>query len=167
MKLIRFGAPGAEKPGILREEGTRLDASEFGSDYDENFFANGGLANLRAWLVKDGGSARQVPSDARWGAPVCRPSKIICVGLNYRDHAAETKAGRPEEPGLFFKSTSSLVGPNDALVIPKNSTKLDWEVELAVVMEKRASYINKEEALEYVAGFVLHNDYSERAFQLE
>ncbi|GAC1665057.1 MAG: fumarylacetoacetate hydrolase family protein [Candidatus Acidiferrum sp.] len=167
MKLIRFGAPQEEKPGVLREDGIRLDASRFGSDYDEEFFASGGLAALRAWFAKDGASAPQVPANVRWAPPVCRPSKIICVGLNYRDHAAETKAEVPKEPVLFFKATSSLVGPNDALVIPKNSTKVDWEVELAVVMEKRASYVNKEEGLEYVAGFVLHNDYSERAFQLE
>src|SRR5260370_348064 len=103
----------------------------------------------------------------RLGPPICRPSKIICIGVNYRDHATESSAEVPREPVVFMKATSSLVGPNDPVVIPKNAKKLDWEVELAVVIGKKAAYITKEQALEFVAGYALHNDYSERSFQLE
>jgi 2,4-didehydro-3-deoxy-L-rhamnonate hydrolase len=167
MKLIRFGEPGKEKPGLQLNDGTRIDASGFGSDYDEAFFDGGGLARLASWLKKNESAAPRVLSSTRLGSPVCRPSKIVCIGLNYRDHAAETKAESPKEPVLFFKATTSLVGPNDALVRPRNSTKVDWEVELAVVIGKRALYVSKEKALDHVAGFALHNDYSERHFQLE
>jgi 2,4-diketo-3-deoxy-L-fuconate hydrolase len=167
MKLIRFGARGQEKPGVLLKDGTRIDASALGTDYNEEFFGNGGLGKLEAWLRTGAAAAPKVASTVRLGAPVCRPSKIICIGLNYRDHAAETKAEAPKEPVLFFKATTSLVGPNDDLIRPKNSTKVDWEVELAVVIAKKAQYVSKEEALQYVAGYALHNDYSERQFQLE
>ena len=167
MKLIRFGEVGREKPGVLLEDGTRLDASGFGANYDEEFFANGGLAKLRNWLAKQGGSALHVRGSVRLGPPICRPTKIVCIGLNFRDHAEESGMDIPKEPVIFFKATSSLVGPNDPLVIPKNAAKVDWEVELAIVMEKRASYVSRENALDYVAGFALHNDYSERSFQLE
>ena len=167
MKLIRFGEKGQEKPGAILQDGSRIDASALGSDYDEKFFANGGLKELDAWLRKSGASAPRTAPSVRLGSPVGRPSKIICIGLNYRDHAAETKAEAPKEPVLFFKATTSLVGPNDDLVMPKNSSKVDWEVELAVVIAKRGLYVPKERALDYVAGYALHNDYSERSFQLE
>jgi len=167
MKLIRFGDPDQEKPGVILQDGTRIDASGAGPDYGEDFFENGGLKQLETWLQKNSASAPRVASSARLGPPVRRPSKIVCIGLNYRDHAAETKAEPPKEPVLFFKSTTSLVGPNDALMMPKNSTKVDWEVELAVVIGKRALYVSKEKALDYVAGYALHNDYSERHFQIE
>jgi 2-keto-4-pentenoate hydratase/2-oxohepta-3-ene-1,7-dioic acid hydratase in catechol pathway len=167
MKLIRFGEIGREKPGVLLEDGTRLDASGFGTDYDEDFFATDGLTKLRDWLARQGASALRVRRSVRLGPPICRPSKIVCIGLNFRDHAEESGMEIPKEPVIFFKATSALVGPNDPLVIPKNATKVDWEVELAIVMEKRASYVSKENALDYVAGFALHNDYSERSFQLE
>ncbi len=167
MKLIRFGDLGQEKPGALLEDGTRIDVSALGSDYDESFFVNGGLAKLDAWLRKNRSSAPRIAPSVRLGSPVCRPSKIVCIGLNFRDHAAESKMELPKEPVIFFKSTTSLVGPNDALVIPRNATKVDSEVEFAVVIGKKALYVSKEEALDYVAGFVLHNDYSERSFQLE
>jgi 2,4-diketo-3-deoxy-L-fuconate hydrolase len=168
MKLIRFGDPGQERPGVLLEDGTRLDVSRWlGSDYDESFFADSGLAELDAWLRKNGSTADRVPSSVRWGSPVSRPSKIVCIGLNFRDHAEESKMEIPKEPVVFLKSTTSLAGPNDDLVIPKNATKVDWEVELAVVIGKKALYVSKESALDYVAGYVLHNDYSERSFQLE
>jgi 2,4-diketo-3-deoxy-L-fuconate hydrolase len=167
MKLIRWGKAGTEKPGVLTDQGVRLDVSAFGSDFDENFFASGGLQKLQAWLISNAASAPSVPDSARLGPPICRPSKIVCIGLNFRDHAAETKAEPPEEPVLFFKSTTSLVGPNDSLKIPRNAQKVDWEVELAVVIEKKASYVSEADALDHVAGFCLHNDYSERAFQLE
>lgn len=167
MKLIRFGEAGREKPGVLLGDGTRIDVSGMGSDYDEAFFGNGGLARLDAWVRSNGSSAPRVAPSVRLGSPICRPSKIVCIGLNFRDHAAESKMELPKEPVIFFKSTTSLVGPNDPLVIPKNGTKVDWEVELAVVIGEKALYISKEEALSFVAGFVLHNDYSERSFQLE
>ena len=165
MKLIRFGEVVQEKPGVLLEDGTRVDASAMGSDYNEDFFGNGGLIELETWLRNSGSSSPRVAPSIRLGPPICRPSKIVCIGLNYRDHAAETKAQVPKEPVIFFKSTTALVGPNDGLVIPKNSTKTDWEVELAVVIKKRTLYVSKEDALDYVAGFALHNDYSERSFQ--
>jgi 2,4-didehydro-3-deoxy-L-rhamnonate hydrolase len=167
MKLIRVGEFGQEKPGVLLNDGTRIDASALGADYNELFFGNDGLAELGAWLEKSAASAPRFAPNARLGSPVCRPSKIICIGLNYRDHAAETKQDAPKEPVIFFKATTSLVGANDDLVRPRNSTKVDWEVELAVIMGKRALYVSKEDALNYVAGYALHNDYSERNFQLE
>src|SRR6266403_2779506 len=167
MKLIRFGEIGREKPGVLLEDGTRVDVSGFGADYDEAFFASAGIAKLKNWMAAHAGSAPRVSTAVRWGAPICRPSKIVCIGLNFRDHAEESGMEIPKEPVIFFKATTSLVGPNDAVVIPKNATKLDWEVELAIVIEKSASYVRKENAMDYVAGFALHNDYSERSFQLE
>ena len=167
MKLIRFGEMGREKPGVLLEDGTRLDVSGFGSDYDEAFFAGGGIAKLRNWLARQGASSLRVRESVRLGPPICRPSKIVCIGLNFRDHAEESGMEIPKEPVIFLKATSALAGPNDPLVIPKNATKVDWEVELAVVVEKKASYVSRENAMEYVAGLALHNDYSERSFQLE
>ena len=167
MKLIRFGEPGREKPGVLFDDQTRLDVESFVSDYDEEFFGSGGLARLRQWLEGHAPTARRVGSALRLGPPIRRPSKIVCVGLNYRDHAAESGMQLPSEPVLFFKATSSLVGPNDALVIPRGAEKVDWEVELAVIIEKEASYVPKEQASKFIAGYALHNDYSERSFQLE
>ena len=167
MKLIRHGAPFAEKPGVLLEDGTRLDVSGFGRDFDEEFFATNGQETLSRWLKDHRATAKVIPSTTRLGPPICRPSKIVCIGLNYRDHAQETNAKIPLEPVLFFKSTSAMVGPNDELVIPRNASKVDWEVELAVVIGKRALYVPKEQALDYVAGYALHNDYSERTFQME
>ena len=138
MKLIRFGEPGAEKPGVLLNDQTRLDVSTFVSDYDEEFFGSGGLARLRQRLMNGHVTMlRRVSPEERLGPPIRRPSKIVCVGLNYRDHAAESSMQLPSEPVLFFKATSSLVGPNDALVIPRGAEKVDWEVELAVIIEKR------------------------------
>ena len=165
MRLMRFGAVGKEKPGILLADGTRLDASAFGADYDEKFFATGGVEALSKWLTSNTNSAPRVSAEVRLGPPICRPSKIVCIGLNYREHAHETGAKIPTEPVIFFKSTTALIGPHDNLVIPKNGTKVDWEVELAVVIGKRALYVPRDKALEYVAGYALHNDYSERAFQ--
>ncbi len=167
MKLIRFGEAGTERPGVLLDDGSRVDVSDFVSDYDETFFAGGGMDALRDWLKTHSSPAARVSSTIRLGPPICRPSKIVCIGLNYRDHAAETGAVIPKEPVIFFKATTSLVGPNDALVIPRNGTKVDWEVELALVVGKTALYVPTDKALDYVAGYVLHNDYSERSFQLE
>lgn len=167
MKLIRFGSPGKEKPGILTPEGTRLDVSAFGHDYDEDFFANDGLVELAQWLKKNSSTAPIVDPGVRLGPPIGRPSKIVCIGLNFRDHARESKMEIPKEPVIFFKSTTSLVGPNDDLILPRNSQKVDWEVELGVVIGKKATYVDRSDAASYVAGYVLHNDYSERQFQLE
>jgi 2,4-didehydro-3-deoxy-L-rhamnonate hydrolase len=171
MKLIRFGAPGAEKPGVQLQDGTRIDVSAFGRNYDEAFFSEAtpgtGITALRAWLASHAAQAPRIGANTRLGCPIVRPNKIVCIGLNYRDHAAETGAKPPAEPILFFKSTYSLVGPNDDLVIPRGSEKTDWEVELAVIIGKKASYVSKDQAMQHVAGYTLHNDYSERAFQLE
>lgn len=167
MKLIRWGEPGKEKPGVLLSDGTRLDVSGIVSDYDERFFSEDGITKLKQWLDRNGSSAPHVSSSLRLGPPICRPSKIICIGLNYRDHAAESGAEVPREPVIFMKATSSLTGPNDPVVIPRNAEKLDWEVELAVIVGKTAAYVTKEQALNFVAGYALHNDYSERSFQLE
>jgi 2-keto-4-pentenoate hydratase/2-oxohepta-3-ene-1,7-dioic acid hydratase in catechol pathway len=167
MKLIRFGEAGREKPGLQLEDGTRIDASGFGSDWDEAFFGGDGLGRLRGWLEAKGESAPRVDAATRLGPAVCRPSKIVCIGLNYRDHAKETGAKAPSEPVIFFKASSALVGPDDDLVIPKGATKVDWEVELAVVIGRAARYVSKQQASAHVAGFALHNDYSERAFQIE
>jgi 2,4-didehydro-3-deoxy-L-rhamnonate hydrolase len=167
MKLIRFGESGKERPGIILQDSTRLDASGFTRDYDESFFAEGGLAGLERWLSGHAPSAPRVAQSVRLGPSVARPSKIVCIGLNFRDHAQESKMEIPKEPVIFFKATTSLVGPNDDLVIPKNGSDVDWEVELAVVIGKKACYVERGDALQYVAGYVLHNDYSERVFQLQ
>ncbi|HUF61330.1 MAG TPA: fumarylacetoacetate hydrolase family protein [Verrucomicrobiales bacterium] len=170
MRLIRFGDPGSERPGLLLGEGQtvrRIDASGFGEDYGESFFGGDGLERLRAWVAAQGEAAPEAGPAMRLGPPVCRPSKIICIGLNFRDHAEETGAVIPKEPIIFSKATSALCGPNDDLILPRGSMKTDWEVELAVVIGKRASYVPEERAAEHVAGYVLHNDYSEREFQLE
>ncbi len=167
MKLIRHGAPGREQPGLLLSDGTRIDASGFGEDYSESFFGSGGLDRLARWAAAHASEAPRLAPAERWGAPICRPSKLVCIGLNYRDHARETGAALPREPILFFKATSAIVGPNDDLVLPRNSRKTDYEVELAVVIAERASYVEPARALEHVAGYMLHNDYSEREFQLE
>ena len=167
MKLIRFGEPGREKPGLQLEDGTRVDASAFGSDYDEAFFGGNGLARLREWSAANAARAPRVAPGTRLGPPVARPSKIVCIGLNYRDHAAETGGQIPKEPVIFFKATSSLVGPDDDMVTPRGAEKVDWEVELAIVIGARASYVTKEDAARHIAGYALHNDYSERSFQLE
>ena len=167
MKLIRFGAPGTESPGLQLADGSRIDASSFGEDYAEAFFATNGLARLSAWAAENSATAPRIGAEVRLGPPITRPSKIICIGLNFSDHAAESGMAVPEEPVVFFKASSSLVGPNDNLIIPRGSEKTDWEVELAVVISKRTSYVTEANAMDYVAGYALHNDYSERAYQLE
>jgi 2,4-diketo-3-deoxy-L-fuconate hydrolase len=165
MKLIRFGEAGKEKPGILIGE-KRVDVSSIVADYNEAFFEENGLEKLKAALASNP-SLPEVDASVRLGSPVARPSKIICIGLNYVDHCLETNAPIPKEPIIFFKSTTALCGPNDDLIIPKNSEKTDWEIELAFVVGKKASYIEEADAMDYVAGYCLHNDYSERGYQLE
>lgn len=166
MKLIRFGETGKEKPGIILN-GRWLDVSQHFKDYDEYFFENNGLGTLAAIIETQQSSLPEIDKSVRLGSPVARPSKIVCIGLNYAMHAAETSAALPSEPVVFMKSTTSLCGPYDEIMIPKNSVKTDWEVELSVVMSSRASYVSEAEALNYVAGYCIHNDVSEREFQLE
>ncbi|MBA4145606.1 MAG: ureidoglycolate lyase [Azospira oryzae] len=166
MKLFRFGEPGIEKPGVLWNN-KKLDASSFGEDYNEAFFEHEGISRLKKWVEANHHHLPVVDDRLRFASCVQRPSKIICIGLNYSDHAKETGATLPTEPILFFKSTTALSGPNDNVVIPKNSVKTDWEVELAFVIGKKATYVDEKEALNYVAGYCIHNDYSEREFQLE
>jgi len=163
MKLIRFGSAGNEKPGILHNE-KYFDLSRYVHDYDEAFFTSDGLERLQKIVATE-----QLPeiTPQRMGCPIARPSKIVCVGLNYSDHAKETGAAVPAEPVLFMKSTTAITGPFDQVMIPKDALKTDWEVELAVVIGKKASYVTEAEAMDYVAGYCLHNDISERAFQLE
>ncbi len=166
MKLIRYGEAGKETPGIQDENGRNLDCSLFGEDYNEHFFASNGLERLRTWLKSNQQLLKEISAGSRIGSPIARPSKIICVGLNYRKHAEEAGMAVPEVPIIFMKATSSLCGPFDPIFIPKNSVKTDWEVELAVVIGKRAKYVSKGDALDYVAGYCVHNDVSERDFQL-
>lgn len=164
MKLIRFGKNEQEKPGV-HMDGKNYDVSAFVSDYNESFFANDGLKQLAQVVTNE--KLVEIDTNERIGSPIARPSKIVCIGLNYAKHAKETGANIPTEPILFMKSTTSLTGPYDQIIIPKNSVKTDWEVELAVVMGKKASYVSEQDAMQYVAGYVLHNDVSEREFQLE
>lgn len=166
MKLIRFGNIGEEKPGIETIDGRWLDISDFGEDFDERFFDTDGLKRLSDWLITNQRNCAEVDKDVRLGCPIVRPSKLICVGLNYALHAAESGMAAPEQPVLFMKATSSIVGPFDEIIIPKGSEKTDWEVELAVVIGKKASYVSEASALDHVAGYMLHNDVSERDFQL-
>ena len=166
MKLIRFGKQGEEKPGILLSNDEKIDVSSFVSDYDEKFFESGGLVNLKDWLNENESSAPRLDDSIRLGSPIARPSKIICIGLNFKDHAAESGLGAvPEEPLIFGKATSAICGPYDNIVIPRGSEQTDWEVELGVVIGKKTSYVDQDQALDHVGGYVLHNDVSERAFQ--
>lgn len=166
MLLIRHGAFEKEKTGIALN-GKYYDTSDFngGEDYNEHFFASDGLQRLKAFVEKT--QLKELPANTRLGSPIARPSKIVCIGLNYIDHARETKATPPPEPVIFMKSTTALAGPNDDIVIPRDSKKTDWEVELALVIGKKASYVEEKDALKYVAGYCLHNDVSEREFQIE
>jgi len=167
MKLIRFGEKGFEKPGVQLKNGDRVDVSGFGQDYNELFFETDGINRLKEWLKKYEKTAPVIEQNIRLGPPLCRPSKMVCVGLNYAKHAKEAGMQVPKEPVLFFKSTTAICGPFDNVIIPKNSKKTDWEVELAIVIGKKASYIDLENAEDYIAGYMLHNDVSERAFQIE
>ena len=167
MKLFRFGSIGAEMPGVLLPDGRQSDISAFGQDFNEAFFADKNLHGLAHWLNLNAESCQLVPTGSRIGPCIARPSKIVCVGLNYAQHAAESGMEAPKEPVLFFKSTTAICGPNDPLIIPRGSEKTDWEVELAVIIGQKASYVPIEKAMEHVAGYCVHNDYSERAYQLE
>ncbi len=166
MKLFRFGEVGNEKPGVILEE-RWLDVSSYIQDYNEAFFENDGLDKLSLLLVEKQAELQEIPTGVRIASCVARPSKIVCIGLNFADHARETGAAIPAEPIIFFKSTTALSGPNDDIIIPKNSVKTDWEVELALVIGKKAQYVEEADAMNYVAGYCLHNDVSEREFQIE
>ena len=167
MKLIRKGQPGEELPGLILKDGREVETSGFGEDYDEVFFETDGLQRLQEWVKENESDLPIFPEDERYGAPIARPSKIVCIGLNFDDHAAESGMDIPEEPVLFFKASSAFCGPNDDLILPRGGDKTDWEVELAFVVGKRASYVDEKDAMQHLAGYALHNDYSERAFQLE
>jgi 2-keto-4-pentenoate hydratase/2-oxohepta-3-ene-1,7-dioic acid hydratase in catechol pathway len=166
MKLIRYGKAGLEKTGVIIDN-ISYDTAGFGEDYDKKFFETEGLKRLETFLKENEGKLAIVSDKERLGPPIAMPSKLICIGLNYADHARETGAPIPPEPVIFMKSTTAIVGPFDDIIIPKGSLKTDWEVELAIVIKKKATYIEEAEAEDYIAGYVLHNDVSERAFQME
>lgn len=166
MKLIRYGSFGRETIGI-HLNGKNYDLSEFGEDYNEHFFERNGLARLKDFINLNQNQLREIPAESRIGSPIARPSKLVCIGLNYLDHANETGAAIPKEPIIFLKSTTAMVGPFDDIMLPENSQKTDWEVEFGVVIGQTARYVNESDALDYVAGYVLINDVSEREFQLE
>ncbi len=169
MKLIRFGEKGQEKPGILCDDQTRRDCSGHFRDWDQDFFNTGGLEALRK-LIEAGGEADLpvVDSGVRWASCVARPWKVLGVGLNYSDHAAESGMDVPKEPVLFMKASSTVTGPYDNVLIPRGSQKTDWEVELGVVIRKDASYLQKvDDATDHIAGYCISHDVSERTFQLE
>jgi 2,4-didehydro-3-deoxy-L-rhamnonate hydrolase len=166
MKLFRYGNPGQEKPGVVWNN-QHCSVADVVADYNEAFFDAGGIQSLTEWLNANGDSLTPLPDGFRIGPCVARPSKLLCIGLNYEDHARETGAAIPAEPVLFMKSTTAIIGPFDEVMLPKDSVKSDWEVELAVVMGKTARYVSEEKALDYVAGYCVHNDLSEREFQFE
>jgi 2,4-diketo-3-deoxy-L-fuconate hydrolase len=166
MKLIRYGSPGKEQPGIIIDD-KKYGLPGFTEDYDTEFFGSNGFIRLTAYLAMHEGKLEELPAEVRLGPPVANPSKIVCIGLNYADHAREAGAAIPAEPIIFFKSTSALIGPDDDVIIPRNSKKTDWEVELAFVIGKKASYVDEKDAFKHIAGYCLHNDYSEREFQME
>jgi len=166
MKLIRFGDAAKERTGVVIND-EYYDTSSFGEDYNESFFETDGLNRLQKFIETKKEQLQPISKEVWLAAPFARPSKIVCIGLNYASHAKETGAAIPPEPVIFMKSTTALVGPNDTIIIPKNSKKTDWEVELAVVVGKKASYVEEAQAMDYVAGYCLHNDISEREFQLE
>lgn len=167
MKLFRFDKAGSIGLGMLDRNGKHIDISSFQKDFNEDFFEKDGLTTLSNWLIGHADQCEELKELPKFLSCVGRPSKIICVGLNYAKHAKESNMEVPKEPVLFFKSTTAICGPNDPVIIPKHAEKTDWEVELAVVIGKKTSYVSYEEAIQQVAGYCVHNDYSERAFQLE
>ncbi|MDX2188233.1 MAG: fumarylacetoacetate hydrolase family protein [Bacteroidota bacterium] len=167
MKLVRFEFGNNIKPGVLLPNNTIADVSSLFHDFDEKFFETGGLEKLQKTDLSKLPTINYEPRTINLASCVARPSKIICIGLNYKDHAKETNSPIPKEPIIFFKATSALNDPNGKVVIPRNSEKTDWEVELAIVIGKKTTYVDEKDAYNYIAGYCLHNDYSERAFQLE
>ncbi len=167
MKLVRFGPVGLESPGLVAADGTVRDASAAFADWDEEFFATDGLESLAQWAAEHSLTAPVVPATVRLGPPVARPSKLVCIGLNYRDHAAEAGLPVPEEPVVFMKATTALCGPCDDVVLPAGSTRTDWEVELAFVIGRTARSVEPAAALGHVAGYTILHDVSERSWQME
>ncbi len=167
MKLIRFGEEGREEPGVILDDGRRIDASGEFLDYDEAFFAMDGLESLAEWISEGCPGGMEIPPETRLGPPIARPSKIVCVGQNYLEHAREMGDGIPSEPVLFMKASSAWSGPNDDVRIPSGAQKLDYEVELAVIIGKAASGVSEQDAMSHVAGYSVFCDFSERAFQKE
>jgi 2,4-diketo-3-deoxy-L-fuconate hydrolase len=180
VKLLRFGPRGRERPGLALPGAPAadraataevldvlIDASAFGEEWDEGFFGSDGLARLERWVTANADAAPRLPAGTRLGPAVARPSKVVCIGLNYRGHAKETGAAIPTEPVVFMKASSAWAAAGDDLVLPRGSVKTDWEIELALVIGRRASYVTPEAALDHVAGFAFHNDYSEREYQIE
>lgn len=168
MKLVRFGDQGGERPGVLAADGTLLDAGAIVHDYDARFFAEGGLDTLAQAVAAGDARLTPAPEGVRIGAPIAMPQKIVCIGLNYADHAEEAGFPVPREPMVFLKSPNTLIGPNDDVRMPRKATRVDWEVELAVVIGRQARYLADEQAaMEAIAGFAAVNDLSERAFQLD
>lgn len=168
MKLLRFGSFRQEKPGVELSDGSKKDLSAHFKDWDSAFFAGDGLVRLASLLKESAKDLPNIPANPRLGSPIARPYKVLCIGLNYADHAAESGMELPKEPILFQKTTNTVIGPNDDVLIPRNSQKTDWEIELGVVIGKEARYVaSVEEAAKHIAGYCLCNDVSERAFQLE
>lgn len=168
MKLIRFGPVGHEKPGVLLPDGTRRDVSALIADYDHAFFQSGGLNKLREVVTRKTAKLPTVSADARWGAPIARPLKLLAIGLNYRDHAAESGLKIPEEPILFHKGTNTVVGPYDNIQIPRKSKETDWEIELGIVIAADSRYLADEAAAhKVIAGWTICHDVSEREFQIK
>lgn len=167
MKLLRFGDPGREHPGVLNSNGDIVDVSSFTEDFNGRFLEEDGIHTLSTWMKLNEASLPFYPPSMRLGPPIHNPGKIICIGLNYSDHARESGSEVPREPLLFSKAVSALNGPYDPIEIPRDSVKTDWEVELAFVIGKRAKYVEESRAMEYIAGFCLMNDVSEREFQKE
>jgi 2-keto-4-pentenoate hydratase/2-oxohepta-3-ene-1,7-dioic acid hydratase in catechol pathway len=168
MRLIRFGPRKQEKPGILDADGRRRDLSVHFSQWNAEFFAGAGIKHLAEVLKRDGDALPIVSDDVRWGAPIAHPGKVVCIGLNYSDHAAESGMPIPEEPIIFLKASNTVVGPYDDVLIPRGSKKTDWEVELGVIIGREARYLDSPEtAAQHIAGYAISHDVSERAFQLE
>ena len=168
MRLIRFGAVGNEKPGVIDHTGSRRDASAHFKDWDMAFFGSADIERLAEILKRDKDRLPVVPETERWAAPVARPAKVICIGLNYSDHAAESGMPIPPEPIVFMKASNTVVGPYDDVLIPRGGEKTDWEIELGVVIGKEARYLaSPADASAHIAGYCLTHDVSERAFQLE
>ncbi|HNR07129.1 MAG TPA: fumarylacetoacetate hydrolase family protein [Saprospiraceae bacterium] len=167
IQLFRYNSPEGAKPAVRTSEGAMLDVSGYTTDFNERFFEAGGIPGLVKWLEKNRKKCKPVPPSFTYAPCVARPSKIVAIGLNYLKHIQESGASVPSEPVIFFKATTALCGPNDPLIIPKNSVKTDYEVELAIVIGKKASSIHEEDAPGYIAGYTIINDYSEREWQLE
>jgi 2-keto-4-pentenoate hydratase/2-oxohepta-3-ene-1,7-dioic acid hydratase in catechol pathway len=168
MKLMRIGAAGEEKPAVRIDSTHYVDVADIFSDFDEEFFGSGGIERLRSVVADRRGSQLTRFDGERIGSPIARPHQILCIGLNFSDHAAETGQAVPVEPILFTKSPNTLVGPHDDVRVPRAATKMDWEVELGIVIGRRTNYLDSvSDARDAIAGYVLVNDVSERAFQME